>query len=318
MKHLLGLYQVPKSDIARILDVSTFFKTSIAMSPPATFNYLSGRTVVNLFFENSTRTRTSFELAERRLGAASLSLAVAQSSASKGETLLDTMRNIEAMNVDAFVVRHSDAGIPHIMAQHTTKPILNAGDSMHEHPTQALLDMFTLREQFGTLDGLKVLITGDIRHSRVARSNIFGLQTMGATVSVCGPRTLMPRGIEAIGVKVYYDIRKAVADCDAVNVLRIQLERAAGGFIPSIDEFYQFFALTDEVLEHASRKVFVLHPGPMNRETEITSIVADRIDTDADEPSESLILRQVTNGVAVRMACLTLLLNPAALNQPVA
>lgn len=318
MRHLTGLYQVPASDLHAILRLAAEFKLSLLESPPRTYPFLSGKTIVNLFFEGSTRTRTSFELAARRLGAGMVSFAAAASSVQKGETLLDTVANIEAMQVDAYVLRHSHSGAAAFLTQHTRKPVINAGDGLHEHPTQGLLDIFTLQETFSTVENLRVLILGDILHSRVARSNIFGLQTLGAHVSVCAPPTLLPRGIEQFGVEVFTDLRAALRQCDAVNVLRIQLEREAGGYLPSLSEYHRFYGLTDEALSAASKKIFVLHPGPMNREIEISSAVADRVSPrmpntpDADAPSESLILRQVTNGVAVRMAVLKLLLAPAA------
>ncbi|MBC8044299.1 MAG: aspartate carbamoyltransferase catalytic subunit [Rhizobacter sp.] len=320
MRHLTGLYQVPAQTLHEILHAASVFKPSLLQSPPKLFSTLAGKTVVNLFFENSTRTRTSFELAERRLGASSVNFAAAQSSTSKGESLLDTVANIEAMQVDAYVIRHPHAGAAELLTKHTQKPVINAGDGQHEHPTQALLDIFTLQETFEKLSGLRVLILGDILHSRVARSNIFGLQTLGAKVSLCAPPTLLPREIHRLGVTVFTDIREAIRNCDAVNVLRIQLEREAGGFIPSLSEYHRFYGLTEEAVAVASKKIFILHPGPINREIEISSSVADRFGSDAQEmpqaKSESLILRQVTNGVAVRMAVLHLLLSSSPLPSP--
>ncbi len=310
MQHLLGLYRASERDIALILQEAAVLKPALLSSPPQSFSFLNGKTVVLAFFENSTRTRTSFELAVRRLGGGTLNFSAATSSLQKGETLLDTIANIEAMQVDAFVIRHGQSGAAEIVAKHTRKAVINAGDGMHEHPTQALLDMFTLHETFGRLSGLRILILGDILHSRVARSNIFGLRKMRASVSVCAPPTLLPVGIEHFGVKVFADISQALEQCDAAIVLRLQLEREAAGFIPTLREYNTFFALTDEALSKVSHKIFVLHPGPVNREIELSSVVTDRDDTSGK--SESLILRQVTNGVAVRMAVLKVLLHDRA------
>lgn len=305
MRHLLGLQKASTEDIARILSLAAEFKRQMMHAPMALPAVLKGKTVVLAFFENSTRTRTSFELAVRRLGGSALNFSAATSSLQKGETLLDTIANIEAMQVDAFVIRHSESGAAEVVAKHTSKIVINAGDGMHEHPTQALLDMFTLQETFGHLKGLRVLILGDILHSRVARSNIFGLQKMGASVAVCAPPTLLPVGIEHFGVKVLARVPDALQASDAVIVLRLQLEREAAGFVPTLREYNTFFALTDEALANVSHKIFVLHPGPVNREVELSSVVTDRDDTAGK--SESLILKQVTNGVAVRMAVLNLL-----------
>ncbi|MFN3385667.1 MAG: aspartate carbamoyltransferase catalytic subunit [Candidatus Thermochlorobacter sp.] len=310
MQHLLGLYRASERDIALILQEAAVLKPALLSSPPQSFSLLNGKTVVLAFFENSTRTRTSFELAVRRLGGSTLNFSAATSSLQKGETLLDTIANIEAMQVDAFIIRHGESGAAEIVAKHTQKAVINAGDGMHEHPTQALLDMFTLLETFGRLSGLRILILGDILHSRVARSNIFGLRKMGASVSVCAPPTLLPVGIEHFGVKVFANIAQALEQCDAAIVLRLQLEREAAGFIPTLREYNTFFALTDEALSKVSHKIFVLHPGPVNREIELSSVVTDRDDTSGK--SESLILRQVTNGVAVRMAVLKVLLHDRA------
>ncbi|MCS7012028.1 MAG: aspartate carbamoyltransferase catalytic subunit [Chloroherpetonaceae bacterium] len=305
MRHLLGLYRTSAEEIARILQCAADFKQQWIASPTTLPPVLQGKTVVLAFFENSTRTRTSFELAVRRLSGSALNFSAATSSLQKGETLLDTIANIEAMQVDAFVIRHGESGAAEIVAKHTRKIVINAGDGMHEHPTQALLDMFTLQETFGQLSGLRVLILGDILHSRVARSNIFGLQKMGARVSVCAPPTLLPVGIEHFGVQVFTRLQEALQACDAVIVLRLQLEREAAGFVPTLREYNTFFALTDEALAKVTHKVFVLHPGPVNREIELSSVVTDRDDTAGK--SESLILKQVTNGVAVRMAVLSVL-----------
>lgn len=308
MRHLLGLYGVPAQEIEAILDEANAFLPALRQSPPATFNALSGKTVALCFFESSTRTRTSFELAARRLGAGTVNFAAATSSLQKGETLLDTIANLEAMNLDAFVIRHSDSGAAHLVAKHSKLPVINAGDGAREHPTQALLDMLTLRNALGKLSGLRVLIVGDILHSRVARSNIFGLRAMGASVSLCAPPTLLPAKIEEFGVTLYANLERAVASCDAAIVLRLQLERETAGFIPSLREYSRFFSLTSEALAKRKNKIFVLHPGPMNREIEISSAVADS--AAVNEVPQSLILEQVASGVAVRMAVLKRLLSP--------
>lgn len=302
MKHLLGLYHTSHQDISAILNLAAFYKKSILEKPSEHFSDLVGKTVVLAFFENSTRTRTSFDLAVRKLGASTVNFTASASSIQKGETMLDTIATLEAMQVDAFIVRHRNSGASALIAKHSQKSIVNAGDGTHEHPTQALLDMLTLQETFGQLNGLKVLILGDILHSRVARSNIFGLQKMGAEVSVCAPTTLMPTAIDAFGVKVHHDLNRAVSDVDAVIVLRIQLERESGGYIPSINEYSSFYALTDEKLAELKQKLVVLHPGPINREIELSGHIAD--ETGEKAMSESKILNQVTNGIAVRMAVL--------------
>ncbi|NTW48311.1 MAG: aspartate carbamoyltransferase catalytic subunit [Chlorobiales bacterium] len=310
MQNLTGLYGVSKRDITTILDTASVFKKSLQSPSEQKYNYLSGRTVVLGFFENSTRTRTSFELAARRLGAGTINFTASTSSIQKGETLLDTIATLEAMQVDAFVIRHRDSGAVELVSRNTKKAVINAGDGMHEHPTQALLDMLTLQEACGQIEGMKILILGDILHSRVARSNIFGLITMGAKVSVCAPPTLLPAGIESFGVDIYNDLDRALQDVDAVIVLRIQLEREAGGYVPSVREYTNFYGLTDERLEKLQRKVYVLHPGPINREVELSNSVADR--TASHRLSDSRIISQVTNGVAVRMAVLKELLAPEA------
>jgi aspartate carbamoyltransferase catalytic subunit len=297
-RHLLGLRGVPRDDIQAILDTATSFR-EVLERPIKKVPTLQGKTVVNLFFESSTRTRTSFELAERRLSADVVQFTSDASSVRKGETLKDTARNLEAMKIDMVVVRHGAAGVPKFLSEVLGANVVNAGDGAHEHPTQALLDMYTLRERFGSLEGLKVCILGDIAHSRVARSNIHGLLTMGAAVSVCGPRTLIPAGIERMGVTVHTDLDEAVRDVDAVNVLRIQHERMERAFIPSIREYHNVYGLTAERLAKAKPGAAVLHPGPINRDVELSSDVADG--------KQSLILRQVLNGVAVRMAVLYLI-----------
>ncbi len=298
IKHLLGLEGVSREDITLILDTAVSFKEILSREIPKVPT-LRGKTVVNLFYENSTRTRISFELAEKRLSADSVNFSSSTSSVKKGETLRDTIRNIEAMNIDMVVVRHAAAGVPLFLTKCVDAAIINAGDGMHEHPTQALLDMMSLREKFGSLEGLKVAIVGDITHGRVATSNIFGLLTMGAQVMVCGPKTLIPRDIEKLGVQVTYNVNEAIEWADALNVLRIQLERQDAGLFPSIREYHTEFGITRERLERAKKDITIMHPGPINRGVELDSDVADS--------EHSLILQQVTNGVAVRMAVLLLL-----------
>jgi aspartate carbamoyltransferase catalytic subunit len=289
---------MPSDDIRQILDAAISFK-EILNRPIKKVPTLQGKTIVNLFFENSTRTRTSFELAERRLSADVLSFAASSSSVTKGETLKDTARNIEAMKIDMVVIRHNAAGTSDFLSKVINANIINAGDGQHEHPTQGLLDMYTLREKFGKLEGLHVCIVGDVLHSRVARSNIFGLQTMGAKVSVCGPATLIPRDIDKLGVDVYHHIDDVLPKVDALNVLRIQLERQAGGFFPSLREFHRYFGVTKERLDKVDKPITILHPGPINRDVELSADVADG--------PHSVILEQVLNGVAIRMAVLYLL-----------
>lgn len=297
-RHLLGLQGVPKEDIQLILDTATTFREVLERQVKKVPT-LQGKTIVNLFYENSTRTRISFELAQKRLSADSVNFAVSTSSVSKGETFKDTIRNIEAMKVDMVVVRHAAAGTPLYLTKLCDANIINAGDGTHEHPTQALLDMYSIREKLGKLNGLKVCIVGDIAHSRVALSNIFGLKTMGADVSVCGPSTMIPRYIEELGVKVIYSIDEAIQENDVLNVLRIQLERKAREYFPSIREYSNCFGITEERLEKNGKDVLILHPGPINRGVEISSEVADG--------NKQIILQQVTNGVAIRMAVLYLL-----------
>lgn len=298
ISHLHGLEGVPASDLSLILDSTDTF-LEILDRPLKKVPTLQGKTVVNLFFENSTRTRVSFELAERRLSADVVNFAVSTSSVNKGETLLDTALNIEAMKVDMVVMRHAAAGATEFLARHCTSRFINAGDGTHEHPTQALLDMYTLRRQHGTLEGLNVCIVGDIAHSRVALSNIHGLVTMGANVAVCGPPTMMPRFIDRLGVRVFSNVDEALAFSDAINVLRIQLERKAGNTFPTLREYNMTFGITRDRLDRLGRRITVMHPGPINRGVEIDSDVADG--------PESVILPQVTHGVAVRMAVLYLL-----------
>ena len=297
-RHLIGLQGVPKEDIQLILDTTTTFR-EVLERPIKKVPTLQGKTVVNLFFENSTRTRISFELAEKRLSADAVNFSASSSSVSKGETLKDTMRNIEAMKVDMVVVRHAAAGTPRFLTSICDSNIINAGDGIHEHPTQALLDMYSIREKVGKLEGLKVCIVGDVAHSRVALSNIFGLITMGAKVSVCGPATMIPRNIEELGVNVIYNIDEAIQENDVLNVLRIQLERKAREYFPSIREYAKYFGITEERLEKNGKDIVIMHPGPINRGVELSAEVADGL--------HQIILQQVTNGVAVRMAVLYLL-----------
>jgi aspartate carbamoyltransferase catalytic subunit len=297
-RHLLGLDGMPKEEITLILDTAVNFR-EILDRPIKKVPPLQGKTVVNLFFESSTRTRISFELAERRLSADVVSFVTAASSVSKGETLKDTARNIEAMKIDMVVIRHSAPGSAHFLSRVVEANVINAGDGGHEHPTQALLDMYTLREKFGSLEGLRVCIVGDITHSRVARSNIYGLTTMGAEVSVCGPETLIPREIEKLGVKVYHRLEEIIPQVDVLNVLRVQLERQKSGLFPSMREYHRFFGVTKEKVAKAPKPITIMHPGPINRDVELSADLADG--------EHSVILQQVTNGVAIRMAVLYLL-----------
>jgi len=297
-KHLLGLEGISREEITEILDTATTFK-EILQRPIPKVPTLRGKTVVNLFYEDSTRTRISFELAEKRLSADTINFSASGSSVKKGETLRDTVRNIEAMNIDMVVVRHKSAGVPLFLTRCIDASVINAGDGMHEHPTQALLDMMTLREKFGRLDGLKVAMIGDISHSRVAGSNLRGLRTMGAEVMVCGPATLLPRYVEDFDVRVCHSVDEAIAWADVLNVLRIQLERQEAGLFPSLREYHAEFGITRRRLQGADHEVTVMHPGPINRGVELESDLADS--------AFSVILDQVTNGVAVRMAVLYLL-----------
>ncbi|HOV99324.1 MAG TPA: aspartate carbamoyltransferase catalytic subunit [Bacteroidota bacterium] len=297
-RHLLGLEGMSKEDITLILDTAESFR-EVLERPIKKVPPLQGKTIVNLFFENSTRTRISFELAERRLSADVVSFSSGGSSISKGETLKDTARNIEAMKIDMVVVRHSSAGVPHFLSRVVQANVINAGDGLHEHPTQALLDMMTLRQKYKSLEGLRVCIVGDILHSRVARSNIFGLRTMGAEVSVCGPATLIPRYIEQLGVRVYHRLEDVIPNIDVLNVLRIQLERQKSGLFPSLREYHRYFGVTKEKVDKASHPITIMHPGPINRDVELSADLADG--------PHSVILEQVTNGVAVRMSVLYLL-----------
>jgi len=297
-RHLLGIEPLAASEILTILDTADALR-EILDRPIKKVPALRGKTVVNLFYEASTRTRSSFEIAERVLSADSLSIAAAASSVTKGETLLDTARNLEAMNPDMVIMRHASSGAPHLLARHCRFSVVNAGDGAHEHPTQALLDALTIRQKKGRLQGLRVAIVGDILHSRVARSNLWLLSKLGAKAVIAGPPTLMPPGLEDLA-RVTHSIDEAVEGADVIMMLRIQLERMAGGFFPTTREYHRRFGLTEERVRRAKKDVLVMHPGPMNRGVEIASEVADG--------PYSVILEQVTNGVAVRMAVLYLLL----------
>ena len=297
-RHLLGIAGLDADEVTLILDTAEAMK-EIGGRAIKKVPTLRGRTVVNLFFEPSTRTRTSFEIAEKRLSADTLSIATATSSVTKGESLIDTVRNIEAMSPDMIVMRHASSGAPHLLARTCRSTIINAGDGMHEHPTQALLDAFTIREHKGRLAGLKVAIVGDLLHSRVLRSNVVLLNTMGAEVWACAPATLMPAHVERFGVHATTSVDEAVEGADVVMMLRIQHERMHGHFIPSVREYFTLFGLTPERMRRAATDAIVMHPGPMNRGVEIDSAVADG--------EFSVILEQVSNGVAVRMAVLYLL-----------
>jgi aspartate carbamoyltransferase catalytic subunit len=297
-KDLLGLEPLTGEQIQLILDTAEPFK-EISERAIKKVPTLRGATIVNLFFEASTRPRVSFEFAEKRLSADTVNVGASGSSVSKGETLVDTARNLEAMRIDMVVIRHGASGAAQFLAKRIESKVINAGDGTHEHPTQALLDLLTLRDRFGRLAGLKVCIVGDVLHSRVARSNIWGLKKMGAEVAVCGPRSLLPSAIDALGVQVFNRVEDAIQWADALNILRLQLERMTAGYIPSLREYNRVFGISRERLDRAPRDVLILHPGPMNRGVEIDSDVADG--------PFSVILDQVTNGVAVRMAVLYLL-----------
>jgi aspartate carbamoyltransferase catalytic subunit len=297
-KDLVDLESLSADQIRLILDTAEPFK-EVSERPIKKVPALRGKTIVNLFFEASTRTRISFEFAEKRLSADTVNVAAQGSSVSKGETLVDTARNLEAMRIDMVVIRHPASGAARFLGERIRSNVINAGDGKHEHPTQGLLDLLTLRDKFGRIEGLKVAICGDVLHSRVARSNIWGLLKLGAEVAVCGPATLLPTGLASLGVTVMHRVEDAIQWADALNVLRLQLERMESGFVPSLREYNRIFGITTERLERAPRDLVIMHPGPMNRGVEIDSAVADG--------PHSLILPQVTNGVAVRMAVLYLL-----------
>lgn len=297
-RHLLGLEGLSREEISLILDTAETF-CEIIDRPIKKVPTLRGITVLNLFYEPSTRTRISFELAEKRLSADTVNFAKTGSSVSKGETLKDTVRNIESLKIDMIVIRHSSSGSPYFLTQFVNSNVINAGDGSHEHPTQALLDMLTIRQKYGKIDGLRVVLIGDVKHSRVVRSNIWGLKTMGASVAVCGPSTLLPYEVEKFGVDIYTDLDEALEGADVVNVMRIQLERQQAGLLPSLREYTNLFGMTKDRLNRLNKNYTIMHPGPMNRGVEITPEVADS--------ESSVILNQVTNGQAVRMAVLYLL-----------
>jgi len=297
-KDLVGLEHLSADQIRLVLDTAEPFK-EVSERPIKKVPALRGKTIVNLFFEASTRTRISFEFAEKRLSADTVNVAASGSAVQKGETLVDTAKNLEAMRIDMVVIRHPSSGAAQFLGNRIRSNVINAGDGKHEHPTQGLLDLLTIRDKHGRIEGLKVCLVGDILHSRVARSNIWGLSKLGAEVGVCGPDTLMPRGIEELGVCRFRRIEEAIEWADVLNVLRLQLERMEAGFIPSLREYYRVFGVTVERLDRVPRALTIMHPGPMNRGVEIESRVADG--------PHSVILDQVTNGVAVRMAVLYLL-----------
>ncbi len=298
VKHLLGIKYLTVDDIELIFKTADSFK-EVINRPIKKVPTLRDTTVVNLFFENSTRTRISFELAEKRLSADIVNFSASSSSVSKGETLIDTVNNILAMKVDMVVMRHPAPGAPMFLSRHINASIINAGDGTHEHPTQALLDAYSIREKLGSIKGKKICIIGDIRHSRVALSNIYCLKKLGAEVMLVGPPTLMPTFIESLGVKIEYNLRKALEWCDVANVLRIQLERQDIKYFPSLREYALYFGINKPLIDSLKKEIIIMHPGPINRGVEITSDVADS--------SHSIILDQVENGVAIRMAALYLL-----------
>lgn len=297
-KHLLGIKNLTVDDIQLILDTAANFK-EVINRPIKKVPSLRDITIANVFFENSTRTRLSFELAEKRLSADVINFSSSNSSVKKGETLVDTVNNILSMKVDMVVMRHSSPGAPHFLSRNVNANIINAGDGTHEHPTQALLDSFSIKEKLGDVAGKKVAIIGDILHSRVALSNIFCLQKLGAEVMVCGPITLLPKYIASLGVKVELDVKKALQWCDVANVLRIQLERQQIKYFPSLREYSLYYGINKKLLSELDKEIVIMHPGPINRGVELSSDVADS--------EHSIILEQVQNGVAVRMAVLYLL-----------
>jgi len=298
-KHLLGLEHYPAEDIVSIIDTAFSFR-EVLDRPIKKVPSLQGKTIVNLFFENSTRTRISFELAQKRLSADTVNFSASSSSLKKGESFKDTVQNIEAMKIDAIVMRHPDPGASLQLTKYVDSVVINAGDGTHEHPTQAILDMTSLQERFGKVKGLRIGIIGDIMYSRVARSNIYGLKKLGAEVILCGPTTLIPPHIDSLGVRVTHDLDEVLDWADAINVLRIQLERMDRGLFPSVREYRNLFGITSERLKKHKKEIVIMHPGPMNRGIEIDSSVADS--------KEAIILDQVLNGVASRMAILYLLL----------
>ncbi len=299
VNHLLGIKHINKADIDLIFKTADHFK-EVINRPIKKVPSLRDITIANLFFENSTRTRLSFELAEKRLSADVINFSASQSSVKKGETLIDTANNILSMKVDIIVMRHPDVGACDFLSQHVNAKIVNAGDGTHEHPTQALLDSFSIREKLGSVAGKKIVIVGDVLHSRVALSNIYALKLQGAEVKVCGPKTLIPKYIESLGVSIEFNIKKALEWCDVANVLRVQNERMEINYFPSTREYSQLFGINKQLLDSLGKKILIMHPGPINRGVELTSDVADSVD-------QSIILNQVENGVAIRMAVIYLL-----------
>ncbi|MGL4347537.1 MAG: aspartate carbamoyltransferase catalytic subunit [Chitinophagaceae bacterium] len=300
-KDVLGLYDVSASDIMTILEKAASMKKMLSEGPQK-LSHLQGKTIATLFYEKSTRTRVSFELATKYLGGSTLTMNIAYSSVQKGETLIDTGRTLEVMKIDALVIRHPMAGAPALLANNVKATIINAGDGMNEHPTQALLDMLTIREKFPNFKNLKVAILGDIKHSRVAKSNLFGLTKLGAKVYMYAPHTLIPKGIETLGATITKTREEALEGADVVMGLRIQLERQQGGAFPSLSEYHQFYGINKLVLKYAKKNALIMHPGPVNRGVEMTSEVIDH--------HNSKINEQVLNGIAVRMALLSLLIQP--------
>ncbi|MFO7635943.1 MAG: aspartate carbamoyltransferase catalytic subunit [Clostridia bacterium] len=297
-KDMLGLKELSREQITHILDTAEKMKV-LALSSNKRSSYIQGKTIVTLFYENSTRTRMSFELAAKYMGGNIASITASSSSTSKGEVLIDTGKTLDMMGTDVVIIRHPRSGAPALLGKNINASVINAGDGMNEHPTQALLDIFTMREKMGWVEGLKVAIVGDILHSRVARSNIYGLTTMGARVALAGPRTLIPPGIEKTGVEIHSFPQDAIRDADVVMGLRIQKERQGDAFFPTVDEYHQFFGINDSVMATSKKQMLVMHPGPVNRGIEMSSSVIDG--------SNSMINMQVLNGVAVRMALLYLL-----------
>lgn len=301
MKHLLGLKTASRDEIQGLIDDAFYLKEKILRADVKSLPLLKGKSVITLFFENSTRTRVSFELASKYLGATAANISASGSSVAKGETLIDTVKTIDAMAADVIIVRHSESGAPQLISKYVDASIVNAGDGMNEHPTQALLDMMTIVEKKNKIDGLKVAIVGDVKHSRVARSNIYGLKTMGAEVVLAGPTTLMPSHLEDLGVKAYNDVEKAVEGADVVMGLRIQLERQKKGLFPTVREYTKYFGINERRLKLAKPDAILMHPGPVNRGVELTADIVDG--------ESSAINEQVTNGVCIRMAVLNRIVN---------
>ena len=301
MKHLLGLKTASRDEIQGLIDDAFYLKEKVLRADVKSLPLLKGKSVITLFFENSTRTRVSFELASKYLGATAANISASGSSVSKGETLIDTVKTIDAMAADVIIVRHSESGAPQLISKYVDASIINAGDGMNEHPTQALLDMMTIVEKKNRIDGLKVAIVGDVKHSRVARSNIYGLKTMGAEVVLAGPTTLMPSHLEDLGVKAYNDVEKAVEGADVVMGLRIQLERQKKGLFPTVREYTKYFGINERRLKLAKPDAILMHPGPVNRGVELTADIVDG--------ESSAINEQVTNGVCIRMAVLNRIVN---------